>query len=365
MSAVVAALLDAAENAQREALLRERGTMPAAMRAIERRAWKPAQWLAELWRWLLWLRVSRGLSPATCAVYLRAMLGYAEWIDSRALDYADVRLAELDAWQQHLYMARRNVVGVRARSLYAVRSFYDWRKTRGLGRNCTEGFRAPRLTKRTARKYTKEQLRRLFAVVRDSKFALTAQRDEMLLMLLYATGLRREEVAGLRLDQIEIENNVAVVRVMGKGAKEREIPMEGPVVRMLQQWIAKRGELSGVRTDALFFSTRRNYFGYAIGPRAVETIVRTAAKRAGLGEWGVHRFRVTFATQLYDDGEDIERIRILLGHENIETTRTYIAVSRRMRRVRLKSIRQHEVLGTRPDGMPLWAKRQIDGEKNE
>ena len=74
-------------------------------------------------------------------------------------------------------------------------------------------------------------------------------------------------------------------------------------------------------------------------------------------------FRVTFATQLYDEGVDIERIRIVMGHESIETTRRYLAVSRRMRDVRLQPHRQHEVLGTRPVGFPLWAAHLQDQKK--
>jgi integrase/recombinase XerD len=71
---------------------------------------------------------------------------------------------------------------------------------------------------------------------------------------------------------------------------------------------------------------------------------------------------VTFATQLYDDGHDIERIAQVLGHESIETTRTYLDVSDRHRRVRLSAMRQHELLGTKPLGMPAWVSRATKGK---
>ncbi|MDR3389938.1 MAG: tyrosine-type recombinase/integrase [Rudaea sp.] len=358
---MTAAVLTAVESAQREALLAGADRLAATMRVVDARVWRAAGWQSEVWLWVLWLRVSRGLALGTCAHYARTLLGFAEWVDANGLDYTAVSLSQLDAWQQHLWLARRNVVGVRATAVYALRSFYDWRKSRGFGADCTMGLRAPRLVKRTPRKYTKPQLRALFVAARQSTLPLVAMRNETMLAMLYATGMRREEIATLRLDQLEMEANVCIVRVFGKGAKEREVPIEGPAVRMLQAWIAERDRLQGIRTDAVFFTTRQNWFGYAMGVRAVESVVRTCAKRAGLGEWGVHRFRVTFATQLYDDGNDIERIRILMGHENIETTRHYIAVSTRMRGVRLKAFRQHEVLGTRPEGMPLWA--QKIGEK--
>lgn len=349
--------LDSAESAQREALLVEGGRLAAVLRAAEAREWKPAQWLGEIWRWVLWLRVTRGLSRETVAHYVRIVTAFAAWVDSRELDYTDLTIAELDAWQQHLWMARRNVVNVRATALYAVRSFYDWRRSRGYGRNVTEGCRTPRLSKRVPRKYTKQQLRKMFEAADKSAMPLVVQRNKMLLMLLYASGMRREEISKIRLDQVEIESNVAVLRIDGKGAKEREVPIEGPAVRMLQAWLAQRTQLTDIATDAVFFTTRKNWWGQRMSTHAVENAVKAIAKRAGLGEWGVHRFRVTFATQLYDDGIDIEKIRILLGHENIETTRNYISVSASMRRVRLKSQRQHEVLGTRPEGMPAWASK--------
>lgn len=354
---MLTAALDSAENAQRDAMLADGGRLAATLRAAESRAWTPTDWLVELWRWALWLRVTRGLARETVAHYVRILSAFAAWVDSRQLDYTDLKIGDLDAWQQHLWMARRNVVGVRATALFAIRSFYDWRRSRGYGRNVTEGFRSPKLSKRVPRKYTKSQLRKMFDAADKVSMPLVAQRNKTLLMLLYASGMRREEVSTLRLDQIEIESNVAVLRIFGKGAKEREVPIEGPAVRMLQAWIAQRTQLTGIATDTLFFTTRKNWWGKRMSTHAVENAVKAIAKRAELGEWGVHRFRVTFATQLYDDAIDIEKIRILLGHENIETTRNYISVSASMRKVRLKSQRQHEVLGTRPEGMPLWAKQ--------
>jgi site-specific recombinase XerD len=354
--------LDAAENAQRDALLNEPGRLAATLRSAERRAWPTPEWLVEVWRWALWLRVTRGLSRETVAHYVRILSAFSGWVGSCGLDYTDLKPADLDAWQQHLWMSRRNVVGVRRTALYAIRSFYDWRCSRGYGRNCADGSRAPKLVKRVPRKYTKPQLRKMFEATEASSLPLVVARNKTLLMLLYATGMRRIEVASLRLDQIEMETNVAILRVMGKGAKEREVPIEGPAVRMLQTWIAQREKLSDVATDTLFFTTRKNWWGRSMSTHAVEAVVKMIAKRAGLGEWGVHRFRVTFATQLYDDGTDIEKIRILLGHENIETTRNYISVSASMRRVRLKSHRQHEVLGTRPEGLPQWS-RQMEEKR--
>ncbi len=354
----MAALLQADLMPQRAAIFAEGGPLAAVMRANEAREWVPG-WLREVWLWVLWLRVVRGLRGTTTVASYAAILGrYCDWSRSvDGIDYAAIRLEQLDAWLKSLFVVRRNSAASRRQQIQALRSFYDWRKTRGLGPNCTDGLIGPRMTTKTPRKYSREQLRALFHAAKLDKFPLTAQRNRMLILLLLSTGLRREETSGLRCEQLDLDKNTGVVRVLGKGAKEREIPIEGPVVRELIEWIALRGEIDGLQTDCLFFTTRQNWFGHAMRPRAIERVIGSVARRAGLSSWGVHRFRVTFATQLYDDGADIERIRLVMGHETIETTRRYLAVSQRMRDVRLKPHRQHDALGTKPVGFPKWAAR--------
>jgi site-specific recombinase XerD len=170
----------------------------------------------------------------------------------------------------------------------------------------------------------------------------------------------------LRVDQLDlVSDRKGQVHVFGKGAKERTVPIVGPVVRELVKWLEVRSRIDQLHTDAVFVNlSRAGGLGAGLGVKGVENTVKRTARRAGLGSWGVHRFRVTFATMLYDDGTDIERIRVLMGHESIETTRRYLAVSSRMNRHSLKAHRQHAALGTVPDDLPLWAQdieRKRDG----
>jgi len=343
---------------QRDTILATRG-LGAAMRLNEKRAGFAGApgWLAECWQWVTWLTAARGLARSTSQAYAATLGGFSDWVQARGLDYTNIQLSEIDEWMRDLWFRRRHSAGHRSLALSAVRSFYDWRSTRGLGRNCAEGARQPKVPKHTPRKYTKQQLQKLFASARLGRSSIVAKRDEVLLTMLYTTGMRREEAATLRMDQLEMDDRICVIRIDGKGAKEREVAIEGPVVKMLRDWLELRSQLPDLRSDTVFFTVTRNWFGQAMQAKTIERVVNVIARRAGLGEWGVHRFRVTFATQLYDDGIDIERIRILLGHEKIETTRRYIAVSTKQRRYRLKAFRQHEVLGTRPEGMPRWAQQ--------
>jgi site-specific recombinase XerD len=298
------------------------------------------------------------------ATYARTLSAFVGWVLGASADYASIDLRQFDDWQKSLYIERGNSSGYRRRHLNALRSFYGWRASRGYGRDCTDGLRGPGKVTKAPRKYTRSQLRALFAAARKADQPLLAQRDEALLLVLLTTGLRREEAATLRVEQLELGDRTGVVRVEGKGTKERMVPIEGPVVQQLIRWLDARSRLQGLRSDTVFVTVQRSCPGLAMTKQAVERVVKRIAKLAGLGSWGVHRFRVTFATQLYDDGVDLERIRILMGHESIETTRRYVVVSDRMNRVRMKAHRQHDVLGTRPAGFPRWAE-QIEKGKGD
>lgn len=356
--AAALASLSALERAQREVVLTEGGELARAMRAIELHAPTHPAWVGELWHWALYLSIVRGYrAQTTVATYARTLSAFVPWCIARGADYTDIALKDMDDWVKSLYLERRNSATYRRRHVYALKSFYDWRSTRGYGRKCTDGLRSPTPSRKVPKKYTGQQLRDLFSAVRKQREPLLRQRDELLILLLLSTGLRREEISTLALAQIELNNSIGRIRVEGKGAKERVVPIEGPVVHQLIAWLDARSKIDGIATDVVFVSADRGhrFNGKRMGIRAIENVISRHARRAGLGSWGVHRFRVTFATQLYDDGVDIERIRILLGHESIETTRGYIVVSDRMNGVRLKAHRQHAALGTRPEGLPRWA----------
>lgn len=351
----VDALLGPLVAPERAMVMAEGAQLARVMRAAEAMAWPPV-WLREVWLWVAWLYVVRGHRGATTiATYVGIVARFREWVLDAERDYRTLSLADLDQWQKALYIERRSVGAYRRLQLSALRSFYSWRASRGLGDDVTAGMIGPRQVVRTARKYSTAQLQALVAAAETAKFPLTRRRNRMLVVLLLSTGLRREEISGLRVDDLELSGNTGIVRVWGKGAKEREIPIEGPVVRELHEWLLLRAEIPRLSADTVFVNTIAPHLGVQMMPSAVENAITRMARSAGLSEWGVHRFRVTFATALYDQGADIERIRIVMGHNSIETTRRYLAVSRRMRDVRLKPHTQHQILGTRAAGFPLWA----------
>ena len=353
--------MDLDDNGLSETELRERaavmaagGRMAATMRAAECMAW-PRGMLNEVWRWVCWLMMVRGYRGATTSAnYVRAVMLWGKWLVENGQSWTDARLEGFEAWLKHLYLARGHGKSHRSVACSAVKSFYRWRSARNRGRDCTHGLVAPKVERHVPRKHAPAELRAIFAALSSARHERMRARDRALLLLLLTTGARREEVSSLRMRDIAFDGRIAVVRIFGKGAKEREVAIEGPVIQALLEWIELRRKISTAH-DALFVGFHSAGEGVALAPGGVERCVQRYCRRAGVRHSGVHVFRVTFASQLYDDGVDLERIRIVMGHESIETTRKYLAVSNRQRSVRLKPHRQHAALGTSPIGLPRWA----------
>lgn len=344
----------------RAAMLGDR-KLRETMRRVE--GWAlPAPALAELWLWLVHLHLDMGSRPSTtCASYGRTVGRFLRWCrfeaDAEPVDHREARLKVFERWQRWLAVEVRNGEVWRKQQVMALRNFYDWRRSRGLATsNVAADLRAPRSKPKPAKKYTDAQLQGLFRAV-DAQTERRRNRDRLVVLLLLTTGMRREELSRLSLGDIELGRNTGVVRIAGKGAKERDVPFEGPVCGALRDWLQERESLPfEFDRDALFVAVAGPTRGARLAVKGLEQVITALARKAKLREWGVHRFRVTFATQLYDDGADIETIRALMGHESIETTRRYLAVSERARRTRLNADRQHHVLGTKPTGKPLWSR---------
>lgn len=327
------------------------------MRRIERRGLPPRS-MAELWLWLVHLAVDCGSRPATtCQSYARTVGRFLRWCADHGVDFTAATMADFDRWQRWLAMQCKNGTAWRTRQVHALRNFYDWRRSRGIAAtNLAADLSGPPVKPKPAKKYTDDHLRALFNAIAHAR-PLRAVRDRCATLLLLTTGLRREELSSLHLQHLELSAKRGVVRIEGKGAKEREVSFEGPVVDALHEWMATREALPfEFDREALFISITGPTRGKPLALRSFEQMIGFHAKAAKLRDWGIHRFRVTFATQLYDDGHDIETIRALMGHESIETTRRYLAVAERSRRTRLSADRQHRVLGTKPTGTPLWAR---------
>lgn len=311
----------------------------------------------DLAEWARHLRVVRGLAVLSVSRYVRLVSAFYRWLAAEGIDGDNVERSTVEQWLNMLFVVRRNGASTRHVALISVKSFFDWRETMGRGRNPAAGLRGPKVTKRVARKYTNEQVRSLLRSFDRS--TVIGRRNYAFFLFMLVTCARRNEVIQLGLDQVELRERTGRVRLFGKGGKERVIEFGQELVEALRSWLHDRDALRLRDRAAVWVSTQGRMAGCALSIMAPDRILHAALRRAKLPPdvRGLHRLRVTGATALYDAGVDIEDIRIFLGHEDITTTRRYLAVSERARRVKMSAATVAQFTGDARKGVPLWARR--------
>jgi integrase/recombinase XerD len=219
-----------------------------------------------------------------------------------------------------------------ARQLAALRTFLRFLyHTQRLDRDPTSDILAPKKWNRLPDTLNIRQMQNLLeAPTLDDEFA---ERDIALLELLYATGLRASEVCGLRIDEVNLR--VGVLRCMGKGGKERIVPIGRTAVDALDSYLAKlRPRLHRPRSGAYVFLSRT---GRPLTRGSVWELIKKYAVRAGLRDKVTpHTMRHSFATHLLQGGADLRIVQELLGHASVTTTQIYTHVDRS----RLKAVHQ-------------------------
>lgn len=357
---------DIAQQGQVAALLRNAGDEVSRVLAVIDRQGLTAEQVGLLERWAGDMRISRGLAPKTVGNYLEAVRRLMEWLNEQQAPLESATAADIESWHRDLYLAQREKVKTRSLRLTAVRQFFEWRERLGMGASPARSIPGPRREKRVARKYTRTQLQRMLAAC-DLETVI-GRRDYSIVMFLLATGARRMELAGLRLDQLELRERVGMVRFEGKGAKERMVSFEGPAVNALRNWLADREGLDVLDEQAVWVGLNGRSKGRTFGPSGLWGVIQRALAAAKLKiepRMGLHRFRVTFATMLYDEcSYDVRVIQRLMGHEDIDTTMQYIAISDTVLRARMPGAVLAKLTGDNSKDVPLWLQRKNkDGQQ--
>ncbi|MGB0213673.1 tyrosine recombinase XerC [Algiphilus sp.] len=204
-----------------------------------------------------------------------------------------------------------------ARFLSSIRGFYAWLMDEGVAdANPAQGLRAPRGEKRLPRTLTREQAGTLAEVAPEDDGPL-ACRDRALVELFYSSGLRLSELAALDLDDLRARDEL---RVLGKGAKTRVVPVGREAQRALAAWVRLRGRLARTDCPALFVSSR----GTRLSRRAIQQRMALRARQAGLGvPVHPHRLRHAFATHMLEGSGDLRAVQELLGHASLSSTQIY------------------------------------------
>ncbi len=265
------------------------------------------------------LVVERGLAPLTLEAYANDLAGLRSFLITLGRgDWGQVTLPDLQSFLDDL---ERQGAGARsrARKLSAVRQFFRFLLRENLAdHNPLEWLDSPKLPQGLPKVLGLEEVDRLLAAP-DPGTPL-GQRDDAMLELLYATGLRVSELVGLTLTQLDLRRGV--VRVQGKGAKERLVPMVFRAVEKLQLYLQhiRPVLLKGQKTQRLFL----NRSGRGLSRQGFWKILKGYARQAELPpHLSPHTLRHSFATHLLWRGADLRALQLLLGHADISTTQIY------------------------------------------
>ena len=270
--------------------------------------------------YLAHLEVERGLSPNSRESYRRDLRRLREWADAQGKPVAALERSDLSGWMRELSHAGLSPSSI-ARMVSAATGFYRFLQRDGHIRiNPTENLAAPRRAQKLPRHLTEEEIERFLAVPNTAQ--PEGVRDRAILELLYATGVRVSELAGLQLDQVDLEQGL--LRCRGKGSKERLVPVGKSALRWLERYLRlwQRPGITGKR-QPLFLTNRRE----PVTRAWVWSLVTDCARRAGLRDVSPHTLRHTFATHLLEHGADTRSVQTLLGHSDLATTQIYTHIT--------------------------------------
>jgi integrase/recombinase XerC len=274
---------------------------------------KAAAWIG---RYLAHLRTERRLSPHTEAAYRRDLDALVAYCDSERI----AGWPQIDNFHVRTFAAREHRDGLGPRSvqrrLSAVRGFFNYLiREKALEANPAADIRAPKAAKRLPKTLDVDQVASLLS--RKPTDALT-RRDHAMLELLYSSGLRLAELAGLDTADLDLADRT--VRVLGKGSKTRILPVGKQAIAALRAWLADRASLVKAGQGALFVG----HGGRRLGPRAIQRRIGRWAARTGLNvPVHPHLLRHSFATHLLESSRDLRGVQELLGHADISTTQVY------------------------------------------
>ena len=278
-------------------------------------------------QFLLYVEMELGLSANTLEAYGRDIRDFSAFCDARAVSLNAVDGAVLAEYLQHMQATDKLATSSILRHVASLKMFFRFALARGFAASDpTKLMETARPWKKLPDVLGREQTDALLAVVQpEDRLAL---RDKAILELFYACGLRASELAELTVEDLHFD--LGVIRVLGKGRKERIIPIGGPAAESVKAYvITLRPELEKVKTTRTKAARNRLFLTRSGGPMTrivLWQLVQKMAKRAGLRSIHPHTLRHTFATHLLSGGADLRVVQELLGHSNVATTQIYTHV---------------------------------------
>ena len=283
--------------------------------------------------YLDYLRVERASSPNTIEAYGRDLDRYNDYLAGSGV----TEPGEVERPLVESYVGALCDLGLAAssveRGVSAVKGFHRFMFREGISPSCpTSDMPLPAKPSRLPDVISREEAARLL----DQPFRATAAglRDHAMLEVLYGCGLRASELCGLDVRDAALDEEL--LRVFGKGSKERVVPILGSAARVLAEYLGQgRGELVGKKPNSAVFLNVR---GGRITRQSVHAVVEKYGRMAGIEGLHPHTLRHSFATHLLEGGADLRVVQELLGHADISTTQLYTHLDRsHIRRVYLSA----------------------------
>jgi integrase/recombinase XerC len=276
-----------------------------------------------------YLADERRSSARTVETYIRDLRSFRDYVRDEGLP-ADARKLDIVALRGFLSsLFGSNQASTIKKKVSAIRSFFKFLlKRRIVDQNPASGLRSPKIAKSLPRFLTVDQAFRVMdAPPKEGKRAKSLKaRDQALLETLYGTGVRVSELTGMNLEHCDFTESE--VRVLGKGGKERVVPLGKSAVEAIQAYLPERGGLLDKAKDGAPDALWLSRGGRRLSVRQVQNIVRRhGTLGAGRGDLHPHAMRHTCATHLLDAGADLRSIQELLGHSSLSTTQRYTHVS--------------------------------------
>ena len=263
------------------------------------------------------LRQAQSLSENTVSSYLRDMSDFSTFCGENTV-------AEVDRVRIRQYLSELNARKLKPKSITrriaALRHFFRFSVRRGFtSTNPAKAIAPPRLEKKLPRFLSEQEMLDLL----DGSFPDTplGRRDLAILEIFYSTGARIAEIA--RLDLNDFSSGDDIIRLLGKGSKERLVPIGAPALTAVADWLEHRGQIAKAGEKALFVNGRD---GGRLGIRGMRGIITRHLKFARNGG-SPHSLRHTFATHLLNRGADLRTVQELLGHASLNSTQIYTHVS--------------------------------------
>jgi len=278
-------------------------------------------------------RLDRGAADHTIQAYRRDLAQFNDWLKTNSPPEASsggllsISATSLQGFLTHLHHLGQSPSSI-ARKTSALRQFFKFCcLEKGLRENPAEGLESPQQAKRLPRALSQEQVEALLRAAAQGlpypKGAETLRkRDEAMVLLMYATGLRVSELVGLTVHDLDLELNYA--RVKGKGGKERITPFAGVAGDAVRTYLVEHRPLLKPKTDHVFV----NHRGFALTRQTFWHTLKELARQAGIdSEISPHLLRHSFATHLLQSGMNLRSLQLLLGHSDLATTQIYTHIS--------------------------------------